>query len=500
MNEKYLLLTNGLKNLVREGRVIGFELQIRIGYYRGVSLAIVKDLSVTADGHSYSGTDLLLTVAGRTFTLDEAAREESVRWEYWSPITVTVLQDGGLEPGAHDISVTQTILPSYMPSFGFASTAAKRLTVCPASPVAASMQLGVSLYSYQEEFYRGAMSLRNCVAEVAAIGATGVQLLPEQMTPGYPNPSPAWVDQWHALMDEFGTTPTVMDTFVDVTRGGHRVMSSQEALDELVGQLRLAKALGFPAVRPTTGPVADAAPELVEAALPYAADLGIRIAPEIHAPVTLGGSLVSSYLDLIDRTGTEFLGFTLDLGVFCTSMPPAMIGYARRRGVTDDIIEFVESSYAKVLPREEIVAGVQHMGGGEAAFDLAMRTGAFGPPSNHPEALAALIPNIVNVHAKFYEVSEDGVEQSIPYREILDVLIAGGYSGSLDSEYEGQRLTQDAYETDSCEQVRRHHMLMRRCLDVLASASPPHTDERPAPYSRGLRGAADPNRDTQSAA
>ena len=229
------------------------------------------------------------------------------------------------------------------------------------------------------------------------------------MTPGYPDPSPAWVDQWHALTDEFGTTPTVMDTFVDVTRGGHRVMSSQEALDELVGQLRLAKALGFPAVRPTTGPVADAAPELVEAALPYAADLGIRIAPEIHAPVTLGGSLVSSYLDLIDRTGTEFLGFTLDLGVFCSSMPPAMIDYARRRGVTGDVIEFVESSYAKVLPREEIVAGVQHMGGGEAAFDLAMRTGAFGPPSNHPEALAALVPYIVNVHAKFYEVSEDGV-------------------------------------------------------------------------------------------
>jgi hypothetical protein len=39
-----------------------------------------------------------------------------------------------------------------------------------------------------------------------------------------------------------------------------------------------------------------------------------------------------------------------------------------------------------------------------------------------------------------------------------------GYSGYINSEYEGQRLTQDAFETDSCEQVRRHHVMLRRLL------------------------------------
>jgi len=58
-------------------------------------------------------------------------------------------------------------------------------------------------------------------------------------------------------------------------------------------------------------------------------------------------------------------------------------------------------------------------------------------------------------------MTEELREYSIPYEEVIPVLIQGGYDGYIDSDYEGQRHTQDAIETDSCEQVRRHHVMLR---------------------------------------
>ncbi len=69
-----------------------------------------------------------------------------------------------------------------------------------------------------------------------------------------------------------------------------------------------------------------------------------------------------------------------------------------------------------------------------------------------------------NIHGKFYEMTEDMVEPNIPYDLIIPAFIEAGISGYINSEYEGQRLTQDAYETDSCEQIRRHHLMLARLL------------------------------------
>jgi len=82
----------------------------------------------------------------------------------------------------------------------------------------------------------------------------------------------------------------------------------------------------------------------------------------------------------------------------------------------------------------------------------------------NPKDLLPIMPSIYNIHGKFYEMTEDLVEYSIPYDEVIPVLIEGGYDGYFDSEYEGQRQIQDITEVDSCEQVRRQHVMLRRLL------------------------------------
>ena len=51
---------------------------------------------------------------------------------------------------------------------------------------------GVSLYSFQEEMFLGQMSVEDCIAFAASIGAKGIEILPEQNMPSFPNISCPW--------------------------------------------------------------------------------------------------------------------------------------------------------------------------------------------------------------------------------------------------------------------------------------------------------------------
>jgi sugar phosphate isomerase/epimerase len=81
-----------------------------------------------------------------------------------------------------------------------------------------------------------------------------------------------------------------------------------------------------------------------------------------------------------------------------------------------------------------------------------------------PRRLLEYMPHIFHIHGKFYEMVDDSHEYSIPYDEVVPVLIEGGYSGYLSSEYEGNRHIQDIYPVDSVEQVRRQQAMFKKLL------------------------------------
>jgi hypothetical protein len=74
------------------------------------------------------------------------------------------------------------------------------------------------------------------------------------------------------------------------------------------------------------------------------------------------------------------------------------------------------------------------------------------------------MPYILHCHGKFWEMLPEYREYSIPYEEIVPVLIKGGYNGYIDSEYEGALWTADAGEVESIEQVRRQQVMLKRLL------------------------------------
>jgi hypothetical protein len=115
MFDKYTICEEGFRNVVRDGEVVGFELSIRIAYYRGLRLSMVEGFEVTADGETFPVERNLFTAGGRSYSYEEMEREPTGRWEFGEKATLFVPKPGGLAPGKHTIRVIQKLRISYSP-------------------------------------------------------------------------------------------------------------------------------------------------------------------------------------------------------------------------------------------------------------------------------------------------------------------------------------------------------------------------------------------------
>jgi sugar phosphate isomerase/epimerase len=299
------------------------------------------------------------------------------------------------------------------------------------------ISLGVALYSYGGDFLV-TMTLEDCLADVADMGATDIEILADTHIPGYPNPTSEWVDWWLEQTDRHGLTPTCYSCWLDTRLHRDRALTVDEALPLLVRDLELAHRLGFSIVRPKLGVVSlDLIPdpvwrETVERALPRAEQYGIRIAPEIHSPTPLRSKIVDDYVDLIRETGTEHFGLLIDTGIFQTA--------ERTGGHSDSVFVF---------------------GNPEPALRERVAREMSKPLAVDPADLLDLMPYVAHVHAKFWEMTDNLTDPHTPYDAIVRALVEGGYKGSLSSEYEGPR---DLYLASNV--LRRQQLMMRRLLDT----------------------------------
>ena len=85
----------------------------------------------------------------------------------------------------------------------------------------------VSLYSYQDEYYDGKLDLEGCLRETAKTGATGVELLAEQMIKRFPNPieDEAFRAHWFDMLKKYGLTPPCYDAFLENRIYSNRTLS-----------------------------------------------------------------------------------------------------------------------------------------------------------------------------------------------------------------------------------------------------------------------------------
>lgn len=317
---------------------------------------------------------------------------------------------------------------------------------------------GVSLYSYQYETFLRTMNLDDCIAHAASLGAKGIEVVSEQSFTGFPNVPKEQIDGWFASLERHGAYAQCHDMFLDIKLHKDRKLNFDEMVASLQRDLRFAKRLGCRNVRV----IVNTPPEVVVACVPLAEELDVRMGIEVHSPFHFDHPWILRYTELTRATGSDHVGYVPDMGMYLKSYPPVFRERFLRNGATPKIVEFIEQAYsARVLP-DYVIMDVRKLGGN--AVDIGMAESLRHNIWSNPRRMLEFMPWIFNIHAKFYEIDDSGREPSIPYDEIVAVLLEGGYDGHLSSEYEGQRHIEDAFEVDGREQVRRQQEMFKRLL------------------------------------
>lgn len=115
MLEKDCIQTRGFKNVEKDGKIVGFQVNIRSLYYRGVWLSQLRPATIKVNGEIFSGDQISWTINGSTYTQEEMAKLGNVHWGVLDLATLTVAKEGGLQSGSYDIEVNYTYSASYFP-------------------------------------------------------------------------------------------------------------------------------------------------------------------------------------------------------------------------------------------------------------------------------------------------------------------------------------------------------------------------------------------------
>ena len=126
MFDQYIVCEENFR--ARDDRRPGGVVEVRMPYYRGLTLSMVEAVDLVLDGTSIPAARTTFTVHGNTYTFDELPSVVDDRWEMGERAELAFETDEPLAPGEHDVAVFVRLRISYMPVPG-GGRDAKRLTL-----------------------------------------------------------------------------------------------------------------------------------------------------------------------------------------------------------------------------------------------------------------------------------------------------------------------------------------------------------------------------------
>ena len=345
---------------------------------------------------------------------------------------------------------------------------------------------GVSFYSYQQAQFFRQMNWKDMVRELHDnLKCDGVEIIDEATIPHYPFPSQEFIYDWNSFLARYDMKAVTKDIYLDVHQFRDHVMTHREAAERLKYDIKLAAEMGFENVRclilvPT---------DVIEMALPTAEKYNVRIGKEIHAPwpinpdkisggvvdpiVRMTADFCGEIIELAERTGSKHVGLVPDFGIFQHSPSDVTVAYRKRLSNCPDAIDFIVEESKNFEKADDLHRVVLEKFPGLNLHPMEFQMLAMHESPADPEDLRAIVPYIVSIHGKFYNMTEiEGQpghfeDKCINYADPIRILNEEGYQGYIDSEYEGQRDQQDRgeeYLADEVEQVRRHHEMLERLI------------------------------------
>lgn len=303
-----------------------------------------------------------------------------------------------------------------------------------------NIKLGATLFCYGTEYARGQYDFEECVKQAAEAGAEGYEIVATQMIPSYPNVSEEFLGQVEDLRNKYGIGPVGYGANNDKGMMVDRNLTDDEMLADTIIDLKSANKLGCKVMRSQY----MLSPEAFERLAPYAELFDVKVGIEIHNLETPCSPTMRKYLDVIKKTGSKHLGFVPDFGCFSVAPNKPQWIKALKAGVKEEHLQMAASMRYAGVDIEEARQKLMEAGA-DPAINEALQ-GMYGFVQFKPkEALPGLLeefteilPYCFEMHGKFHYLSEDCVEPSIPYEELLPFIKKSDFDGYLICEYEDE--------------------------------------------------------------
>ena len=112
MLELPVLQQTGFRNHKKNGKITGFNVPIRLAWYRGAWLSLLRPATVIVDGERFEGEQITWTIKGVTYTQKELEEVSDIQWPRTEAAILTVNKPGGLALGTHEVQVAYSFVGS----------------------------------------------------------------------------------------------------------------------------------------------------------------------------------------------------------------------------------------------------------------------------------------------------------------------------------------------------------------------------------------------------
>jgi sugar phosphate isomerase/epimerase len=465
----------------------GVALRLGLPWYRSLWLSAVNGVDLSLDGVDVPAERLSFELNGVTYSLEELREQVETLWFLQDKALLVAKLDEPLAAGTtvhvkvtSDLSIVyMQIKPGlYVPNV---VTMEKDLVVQQHAPTAVTaapvesadhpgpvpadddlpFKLGLTLYSATAEWAAGEYDMAGLLDRVADLGiGPGIEIVASQTLRTYPDVDDEFERTWRDAFDRHGFEASSFGANLDMGRRRDRDMTEDEEYEFTERLFRSAKRLGFPLVR-----IQSAREGLLRRLVPLAEDLELKMAYEIHAPHGPNTDVIRKVRDVYAEVDSPLLGFVADFSSTMTGMAPTLLRAVRRMGLDDEAVATMQRIWRTDAPmherNEEFLGYLRDRGIDPGTLGPFQRL-AFNMQGNVPaEDWLDIMPQILHVHAKFYDIDENGDEPAIDYPALTRIFAQGGYRGYFSSEWEGHAFASKG-EVDPLVLVRRQHDLIRR--------------------------------------
>lgn len=119
MYDAHILTDEGCRSIWEDGKKVGYCVNLKINYYRGLPLCCIDEITLEVDGEKVAPETMFIQHNGREYPYLDLLKDDFPTDFYWlfgEKLRVVVKKEGGIEQGRHHVKVTLGTRRSYTPT------------------------------------------------------------------------------------------------------------------------------------------------------------------------------------------------------------------------------------------------------------------------------------------------------------------------------------------------------------------------------------------------